>query len=255
MNPDLSWSPAVELARLIRTGEISPVELVSHTLERIEAVNERINAFCFVYPEDAMARAGEAERRARSRVSAPLPPLHGVPIAIKDFTPTRGQATTLGSRVFADWVPDWQPVIVDRLLAAGAIVVGKTTTPEFAGAGFTQLRRVHGQIGERHGGHASLGKAVPGDERHAGNAYQPGCQAHHTVRRRHQSQVVLLYEAAQRLRHCRPGGRRGWISPSSVERQGFPGRSALRRSGRSSRARYGRPSFYSSSPGPSRRWP
>ena len=137
MNPDLAWSPAVELARLIRSGEVSPVEVVSSTLERIEAVDDRINAFCFVYPEEAMAQAEEAARRARSRSGAPLPPLHGVPIAIKDFTPTRGRTTTLGSRVFEDWVPDWQPVIVDRLLAAGAIVVGKTTTPEFAGAGFT----------------------------------------------------------------------------------------------------------------------
>ena len=100
-------------------------------------MNDRINAFCFVYPEEALDLAGEAERRTATSAPDELPPLHGVPIAIKDFTPTRGKRTTLGSQVFKDWVPDWQPVIVDRLLAAGAIMVGKTTTPEFALAGFT----------------------------------------------------------------------------------------------------------------------
>ena len=137
MNLELAYTPAVDLARLIRSGELSPFEVVSNALERIEAANEVINAFCFVYPDEAMARAEQAARQVRSGGGVPLPPLHGVPIAIKDFTPTRGQTTTLGSQVFKDWVPDWQPVIVDRLLAAGAIVVGKTTTPEFAGAGFT----------------------------------------------------------------------------------------------------------------------
>ena len=111
------------------------MEVVRNALERIDAVNERINAFCFVYHEEALERAREAERRVSAGEA--LAPLHGVPIALKDFTPTRGKLTTLGSRVFADWVPDWQPVIVDRLLGAGAILVGKTTTPEFAGAGFT----------------------------------------------------------------------------------------------------------------------
>ena len=138
MNLELAYTPALELARLIGSGELSPVEVVSNALERIEAVNDRVNAFCFVYPDDAMVRAEGAARQVRSPSAALLPPLHGVPIAIKDFTPTRGQRTTLGSRVFEDWVPDWQPVIVDRLLTAGAIVVGKTTTPEFASAGFTR---------------------------------------------------------------------------------------------------------------------
>ena len=138
MNLDLAYTSALELARLIRSGELSPVEVVSNALERIEAVNARVNAFCFVYPDDAMVRAEGAARQVRSPSAALLPPLHGVPIAIKDFTPTRGQRTTLGSRVFEDWVPDWQPVIVDRLLTAGAIVVGKTTTPEVASAGFTR---------------------------------------------------------------------------------------------------------------------
>ncbi|NJR43388.1 MAG: amidase, partial [Akkermansiaceae bacterium] len=65
-------------------------------------------------------------------------PLHGIPIAIKDLTPTRGKRTTMGSRTHEHWVPDRSAVIVDRLLGAGAILIGKTTTPEFAYASFTQ---------------------------------------------------------------------------------------------------------------------
>ena len=64
--------------------------------------------------------------------------LHGLPIAIKDLTPTPGKTTTLGSKVFEHWAPDHDAPIVERLLGAGAILVGKTTTPEFAHSGFTQ---------------------------------------------------------------------------------------------------------------------
>ena len=138
MNQELAYTPALELARQIKAREISPVEIVTNALERIESVNERINAFCFVYQEESLQRAHEAERRVSTVSPDELPPLHGVPIALKDFTPTRGKRTTLGSRALEDWVPEWQPVIVDRLQAAGAILVGKTTTPEFALAGFTR---------------------------------------------------------------------------------------------------------------------
>src|SRR5262249_11847383 len=68
---------------------------------------------------------------------ARLGPLHGVPIAIKDLTPTRGKITTQGSHVYRDWVPDFDAVLVDLLRSAGAILIGKTTTPEFASSSFT----------------------------------------------------------------------------------------------------------------------
>ena len=71
MDLELAYTPALELARLIGTGALSPVEVVSNTLERIEAVDDRINAFCFVYRQEAMARAEEAARRAGSRSGAP----------------------------------------------------------------------------------------------------------------------------------------------------------------------------------------
>ncbi len=114
---DLAYTPALELARLIRAKALSPVEVMANALERIEAVNPALNCFAFVYAEEAMAKARAAERTLA--VGAALGPLHGLPVAIKDFTPTRGKVTTRGSRAFADWVPDEDALIVQRLAAAG----------------------------------------------------------------------------------------------------------------------------------------
>jgi Asp-tRNA(Asn)/Glu-tRNA(Gln) amidotransferase A subunit family amidase len=132
---ELCYTPAAKLAAMIRARKISPVEVVRNALARIEAVNPAINAFCFTYPEEALALAREAE--AAVMAGKPLGPLHGVPIAFKDFTPTRGRRTTLGSYAFEHWVPEEDAPIVTALTGAGAIMVGKTTTPEFAYAGFT----------------------------------------------------------------------------------------------------------------------
>jgi len=132
---DLCALPATEQARLVRAREVSPVDLVEASLARIEAVNPALNAFCFTFPDEARARAREAE--AAVMRGGALGPLHGLPVAFKDFTPTKGHRTTRGSFCFENWVADVDPVIVRRFKAAGAIVVGKTTTPEFAHAGFT----------------------------------------------------------------------------------------------------------------------
>jgi Asp-tRNA(Asn)/Glu-tRNA(Gln) amidotransferase A subunit family amidase len=109
---------------------------VSACLARIEEVNPSLNCFCFVYPDEALERARTAERAIAA--GEPEGPLHGVPIAIKDFTPSKGKRTTMGSYAFEDWVPETSALIVDKLLGAGAIMVGKTTTPEFAYSGFTE---------------------------------------------------------------------------------------------------------------------
>ena len=101
---ELAYAPATDVARRIRDREISPVEVIANALERIETVDARLNCFCFVYAEEACARAREAERAVMS--GATLGPLHGLPIAIKDLTPTRGKTTTMGSYVFEHWVPD-----------------------------------------------------------------------------------------------------------------------------------------------------
>ncbi|HXV24756.1 MAG TPA: amidase [Alphaproteobacteria bacterium] len=132
----LAYRPASELARMIRTRALSPVEAVRNSLARIAEVNPRLNAFCFLYEEEALAKAAEAQRAIE--VGRPLGPLHGVPIALKDFTPTKGNRTTLGSHVYEHWVPERDAVEARRLLEAGAILVGKTTTPEFSYSGFTE---------------------------------------------------------------------------------------------------------------------
>lgn len=135
-NLEMSYMAAADIAARIRSRELSPVEVMENNLARIDEVNPELNCFCFVYAEEAMSLAREAEA-AVMRGDA-LGPLHGVPIAIKDFTPTRGKRTTRGSKAFENWVPDRNALIVDRLCAAGAIMVGKTTTPEFAYSSFTK---------------------------------------------------------------------------------------------------------------------
>src|SRR5262245_66371013 len=133
---DLCYTPATELAARIRGRKLSPVELMKNTLARIEEINPKLNCFCFVYPEEAITKAREAEKAVTD--GRALGPLHGIPIAIKDLTPTKDKRTTLGSYTHENWIPDSNAVIVDRLQAAGAIMVGKTTTPEFAYSSFTE---------------------------------------------------------------------------------------------------------------------
>jgi Asp-tRNA(Asn)/Glu-tRNA(Gln) amidotransferase A subunit family amidase len=127
---ELAFTPAVDLARVIAARTVSPVEVVSNALSRIDDVNPRLNCFCFVWHDEALAAAhaaGESVARGES-----LGPLHGVPVALKDTTPTAGHRTTLGSYTHENWVPDRDAYIVGALRRAGAIIVGKTTTPEFA---------------------------------------------------------------------------------------------------------------------------
>ena len=132
---ELCYKTATSLAAHIARGEISAKEVIENSLARIEEVNPKLNCFCFVFPEEARAQAAAADD-AQARGER-LKPLHGVPVAIKDLTPTKGHRTTRGSKIFEHWVADFDPVIVQRLKAAGAILIGKTTTPEFAFSSFT----------------------------------------------------------------------------------------------------------------------
>ncbi len=125
---DLTGMDAVTLAAAIRQGQVSPVEAVSAALDRI-AARADLNAFITVTAESALAAAREAEAVAR-RGDA-LGPLHGVPISVKDLTLTAGVRTTMGSALYEDFVPGEDAVAVARAKAAGAILIGKTTTPEF----------------------------------------------------------------------------------------------------------------------------
>jgi Asp-tRNA(Asn)/Glu-tRNA(Gln) amidotransferase A subunit family amidase len=135
-NPDLNQLGAVEAARRIAAGTLSPVALVEASLARIARIQPTLNAFTAVFAEPARAAALAAEHAVAA--GKPLGLLHGVPVAIKDFTPMAGVVSTRGSHALHDWVPDSDPVIVRRLRNAGAIIVGRTTTPEFAHSSFTR---------------------------------------------------------------------------------------------------------------------
>jgi amidase len=129
---------ATELAAGIRAREFSARELMEATLERIDAVNPRVNAIVTLLdPELALLAADAADRKA------PNGPLHGLPIAVKDLEETAGMRTTYGSSLFAENVPEEDSLVVERLRAAGAIVIGKTNTPEF-GAGSQTFNAVFG---------------------------------------------------------------------------------------------------------------
>jgi amidase len=121
---------ALEQAAAIRQREISPVELVDHYLARIESHSERLGAFVTVTDEAARTAAKEAEELLRTADPARLPYLFGVPTAIKDLNLTADVRTTLGSALFADFVPPVDDHVVTLLRKAGTISLGKTNTPD-----------------------------------------------------------------------------------------------------------------------------
>jgi aspartyl-tRNA(Asn)/glutamyl-tRNA(Gln) amidotransferase subunit A len=118
------------VAPLIRTRKISPVELLEAALQRIEALNPKLNAFITIAGEQARDAARKAEREIlRKRYRGPL---HGIPIALKDNIETKGLRTTAGSTILANFVPEEDADVVRALRRAGAIIVGKTNLHEFA---------------------------------------------------------------------------------------------------------------------------
>ena len=119
---------ALEQAAAVRAGEVSPVELVEHCAERIARLDAAVGAFATLTLDAARAQARAAERAVRA--GGPLPPLHGVPTAVKDLNNIAGVPTGLGSRAFRDLVPDVTDHAVAGLLRAGTVSLGKTTTPE-----------------------------------------------------------------------------------------------------------------------------
>lgn len=135
MTDDLAYTSATELARMIARRETSPVEAVDLLLARIEQTQPTINAFITICAEEARAAAKMAE--AAILRGDELGPLHGVPFAVKDLVNTKGVRTTFGSFALADNMPAADSPAVARLKAAGAVLVGKTTTPEFGHKCFT----------------------------------------------------------------------------------------------------------------------
>jgi amidase len=132
---DLCFVPATELARLYRARKTSPLEVMQAVFARIDAVNPALNAFVTLDREPALAAARRATAALGRRRE--LGALHGIPVSIKDLTPTKGIRTTWGSKIFEHHVPDEDGLVVERLKSAGAIVIGKTNTPEFGAGGNT----------------------------------------------------------------------------------------------------------------------
>jgi aspartyl-tRNA(Asn)/glutamyl-tRNA(Gln) amidotransferase subunit A len=120
----------VELGAAFRGRRLSPVEVVGTLLERIENVDEKLNAFITVLSEKALEEAARAEKELLA--GEYRGPLHGVPIGLKDLIYMKGVRTTMGSAFFEDYVPDHSATVVSKLEEAGAIIIGKTNTHEFA---------------------------------------------------------------------------------------------------------------------------
>ncbi len=126
----LHYMTIAELGKLIQGREISPVEVTQAYLDRIEAQNERLRAYITVTSDTAMAQARAAEREIQNGQYRGR--MHGIPVAVKDIIYTKGVLTSAGSRVLADHVPDEDSTIVERLDAAGAVLLGKLNLSEFA---------------------------------------------------------------------------------------------------------------------------
>jgi amidase len=131
---DLLFRPVTELAELVRTGELSSRELVQASLDRIDALDGALNAFVDVFHEEALA-AAEAIAPGDER------PFAGVPIAIKNNRAVNGHRLTLGAELMGDWAPPYDHNVVRRLKAAGFIVVGTTTLPEWGILPWTNTKR------------------------------------------------------------------------------------------------------------------
>ncbi|MEE2952720.1 MAG: amidase [Pseudomonadota bacterium] len=161
--PAICAMDAGELVRQIKARALSVEEVVTAFLDRIEALNPTYNAIVSLRPREAiLAEAHEADRRLAAGEADGA--LYGLPVAIKDLSPTKGLTTTFGSPIFRDFVPDEDGLATARMRAAGAIIIGKTNTPEF-GLGSHSFNEVFGATGNafdpaRSAGGSSGGAAV-----------------------------------------------------------------------------------------------
>jgi amidase len=136
LNLDLCYMTATEAIAAFKTRALSPVELLKAIIARCEQLEPKVNALTYTYFDRALEQAKAAESQYARRGGEPRP-LEGVPVAIKDFHPVKGEITTFGSKIYRDYRPDHTAPTVQRLLDAGAIMHCRTTTPEFAHAGMT----------------------------------------------------------------------------------------------------------------------
>jgi aspartyl-tRNA(Asn)/glutamyl-tRNA(Gln) amidotransferase subunit A len=143
---DLVWLSAVDLGRRIRAGEITSLRATSAHLDRISRLNPRLEAFVTITKDRARAEAATAD--AEIAAGSWRGPLHGVPYCLKDIVQTAGVRTTAGSFILADWVPETDATVQKRLAGAGAVLLGKVNTHEFAFGATTQ--NVHGRTRNPH---------------------------------------------------------------------------------------------------------
>ncbi|MCK1739704.1 amidase [Bradyrhizobium sp. 139] len=162
MSIDLCFLSATELRARINSKTVSPVEIVSAVLARAEALQSQLNCFITLCGDEAMAEARAAERKVMA--GEPLGLLHGLPVTVKDIVNTRGVKTTFGAVPYKDNVPAEDAVAVAKLRAEGAILIGKTTTPEFGSKCLTDSplfgRTRNAWSAERSSGGSSGGAAV-----------------------------------------------------------------------------------------------
>jgi len=155
------------LSKAYREKEISPLEVTRCLLNRIEKVNPKVNAFVTLLEEDAIEAAAQAEKDIQSgNVKGPL---HGIPIGLKDIIYTAGVRTTMGSSIYQDFIPDHDATVVEKLKEAGAILLGKVNTHEFA-YGATGDRSYFGAVRNPH----NLSKVPGGSSSGSGAAVSAG---------------------------------------------------------------------------------
>ena len=131
---ELCTKTLTEVAGLIKTKEVSPVELTQAMLERIEALDGKLHSYITVASDHALQQARTAEQEIVGGTYRG--PLHGMPIAVKDLCFTKGIRTTCASKILADWVPEYNATLIDRLYGAGAVLLGKLGMTEFALSGY-----------------------------------------------------------------------------------------------------------------------
>lgn len=138
MDKDLAFTPAWKMREMIANKEVSPVELTSLYFDRIDTLDSKLNSYLTLDQDRAMAAAKSAEEAVFKEEA--LGALHGLPIGVKDLEMTNGIRTTSGSLIYQDRVPDADSIVVERLRKAGAIILGKTNTPEFGAIGINDNR-------------------------------------------------------------------------------------------------------------------
>ena len=136
---DLAFTPALELSKLVRNGDISPTELTQLYLERIETFEPQLGSFTYIAPEQALKNAqAKTEQLAKTQDKSKLPPFFGIPTAIKDLFAVKGMPCTYGNAMLKDNISDYDEGIVTRIKQAGFVILGKTATSEFGALPYTE---------------------------------------------------------------------------------------------------------------------